>query len=109
MRVRRTADPDPVDAEALLHRGESAFDRGDYPEAIRSGRQAIAAGAAARGHLLVGDAYYRLDRFIDAKREYEATLELEPTNAAARRRLELADPARRRTSSASKWIPESDK
>ena len=65
-------------AEEILGRGQSAFDRGDYPEALRRGREAIAAGGALRGHLLVGDAYYRLERFPDALREYQAALALDP-------------------------------
>jgi serine/threonine protein kinase len=77
-------------AEAILARGQAAFDRGNYPEAIRRAKEAMAAGAAVPGHLLVGDAYYHLQRYADALREYEATLALEPSNALARRGRELA-------------------
>src|SRR4029079_10587441 len=76
--------------DAILARGQRAFDRGDYPEAVRRGREAAAAGAAAAGHLLVGDAYYRLERYPDAVREYEAVLAAEPTNGPAKRRRGLA-------------------
>ena len=76
--------------EAILNRGQRAFDRGDYPEAVRRGREAVAAGAASAGHLLVGDAYYRLERYPDAVREYEAVLVVEPTNGPAKRRRLLA-------------------
>jgi len=78
-------------AEAILGRGQAAFDRGDYPEALRRGREAIAAGGALGGHLLVGDAYYRLERFPDALREYQAALALDPGNASIKRRRDLAD------------------
>jgi len=78
-------------AEAILGRGQTAFDRGDYPEAVRRGREAIAAGGALGGHLLVGDAYYRLERFPDALREYQAALALDPGNASIKRRRDLAD------------------
>jgi serine/threonine protein kinase len=76
--------------DAILARGQRAFDRGDYPEAVRRGREAVAAGAPAAGHLLVGDAYYRLERFPDAVREYDAVLAAEPTNGPAKRRRGLA-------------------
>ena len=76
--------------DAILARGQRAFDRGDYPEAVRRGREAVAAGAASAGHLLVGDAYYRLERYPDAVREYEAVLVVEPTNGPAKRRRVLA-------------------
>jgi hypothetical protein len=77
-------------AEAILGQGQIAFDHGDYPGAVRRGREAIAAGAVLGGRLLVGDAYYRLERYPDAMREYEAALALEPANPTARRRLDLA-------------------
>jgi tetratricopeptide (TPR) repeat protein len=79
--------------DAILGQGQVAFDRGDYPGAVRRGREAIAAGAALGGRLLVGDAYYRLERYPDALREYEAALALDPANTIARRRLELAHEA----------------
>jgi serine/threonine protein kinase len=79
------------DASATLIRGQLAFDRGDYPEAVRRGREAIAAGAELSGRLLVGDAYYRLERYRDALREYDAALVLDPNNAGTRRRRDLAE------------------
>ena len=88
------ANPAPAAAaEEILGRGQSAFDRGDYPEALRRGREAIAAGGALRGHLLVGDAYYRLERFPDALREYQAALALDPGNPSIKRRRDLAEKA----------------
>jgi serine/threonine-protein kinase len=85
--------PAPVSGtagDAILSRGQVDFDHGDYPGAVRRGREAIAAGATLGGRLLVGDAYYRLERYPDAMREYEAALAIDPTNPIARRRLELA-------------------
>jgi serine/threonine protein kinase len=82
-----------ADADAILARGQAAFDRGNYPEAIRRAKEAMAAGAAVPGHLLVGDAYYHLQRYADALKEYEATLALEPSNPLARRGRELASRA----------------
>jgi serine/threonine protein kinase len=94
--VPSTAPPSPLAAEspdAILARGQVAFDRGNYPEAIRRAKEATAAGAAVPGHLLVADAYYHLQRYADALREYQATLALEPSNALARRGRELAERA----------------
>jgi hypothetical protein len=86
------AAPAPTATE-ILARGQTAFDRGNYPEAIRRAKEAVAAGAAVAGHLLVADAYYHLQRYADALREYEATLAIEPSNALARRGRELAQRA----------------
>ena len=82
-----------ADAAPVIARGQAAFDRGDYPEAVRRGREAIAAGDALGGRLLIGDAYYRLERFSDALREYQAALALDPANASIRRRRDLAERA----------------
>jgi serine/threonine-protein kinase len=79
-----------VDTTAILDRGQSAFDRGDYQEAIRQGRQAIAAGAEVNGRLLVGDVYFHLERYREAVREYNAALARDPGDASARRRRDLA-------------------
>jgi serine/threonine-protein kinase len=79
--------------EEILARGQTAFDRGNYPEAIRRAKEAIAIGAAVPGHLLLADAYYHLQRYADALREYQATLALEPSNSLARRGRELAEKA----------------
>jgi eukaryotic-like serine/threonine-protein kinase len=86
-----TAPASRPDTPAILNLGQMAFDRGDYPEAVRRGREAIAAGAEASGRLLIGDAYYRLERYRDALREYDAALVLDPTNAGTRRRRDLAE------------------
>ena len=94
--VERPAAAEPATsaaaaADAILGRGQAAFDHGDYPEALRRGREAIAAGGALGGHLLAGDAYYRLERFPDALREYQAALALDPGNASIKRRRDLAE------------------
>jgi serine/threonine protein kinase len=84
------APPPPPTPESILARGQAAFDRGNYPEAIRRAKEAMAAGAAVPGHLLVADSYYHLQRYADALKEYQATLALEPSNALARRGRELS-------------------
>ncbi len=79
-----------ADTTAILNRGQSAFDRGDYQEAIRQGHQAIAAGAEINGRLLVGDVYFHLERYREALREYNAAVARDPGDTAARRRRDLA-------------------
>ena len=79
-----------ADTTAILGRGQTAFDRGDYQEAIRQGRQAIAAGAEINGRLLVGDVYFYLERYREALREYNAAVARDPTDSSARKRRDLA-------------------
>ena len=107
--ARRTAEPDDepaVKATAALAEPPRAS---AAPASSRAGRPPSIAGttprrsaAAARrsrratalgGRLLIGDAYYRLERFPDALREYQAALALDPANASIRRRRDLAERA----------------
>jgi len=90
-RAAAAAASETSGADGILQRGQAAFDRGDYPEALRRGREAIAAGGPLGGHLLAGDAYYRLERFPDALREYQAALAMDPANASIKRRRDLAE------------------
>ena len=78
------------DTAAILTRGQTAFDRGDYQEAIRQGRQAISAGAEINGRLLVGDVYFYLERYREALREYNAAVARDPRDSSARKRRDLA-------------------
>ncbi|HTB56930.1 MAG TPA: serine/threonine-protein kinase, partial [Polyangia bacterium] len=78
------------DTAAILTRGQTAFDRGDYQEAIRQGRQAISAGAEINGRLLVGDVYFYLERYREALREYNAAVARDPRDTSARKRRDLA-------------------
>jgi Flp pilus assembly protein TadD len=84
--------PSPATAPAaeLLHRGRAAFARGDFPEAVRFGRLTISAGDALAGRLLLGDAFFKMNRFPDAVREYNAAVQIAPSSAQARRGHELA-------------------
>jgi serine/threonine protein kinase len=79
-----------ADTTAILTRGQTAFDRGDYQEAIRQGRQAIVAGAEINGRLLVGDVYFYLERYREALREYNAAVARDPLDTSARKRRDLA-------------------
>ena len=79
-----------ADTTAILTGGQTAFDRGDYQEAIRQGRQAIAAGAEINGRLLVGDVYFYLERYREALREYNAAVARDPSDTSARKRRDLA-------------------
>jgi len=84
-----TAD-DRASGAQLTEKGRAAFARADFPQAIRLGRAAIAAGAALEGHLLLGDAFYKMSRFSDALREYDAATRIAPASAQAQRGHELA-------------------
>jgi serine/threonine protein kinase len=73
-----------------LVRGRAAFAKGNFPDAVRLGRAALTSGDAVGAHLLLGDAFYKMDRFRDALGEYDAVLKTAPTNPQAQRGRELA-------------------
>ena len=81
---------DHANGAALTAEGRAAFAKGDFPEAIRLGRSAIASGAALEGHLLLGDAFYKMNRFSDALREYDVATRIAPASVQAQRGHELA-------------------
>jgi serine/threonine protein kinase len=85
-----TPAPAAATGPALLARGQDAFNKENYPEAIRRARAALAAGAPLGAHLLLGDVYYHMERYGEALKEYQAALALEPGNPEARRGRQLA-------------------
>jgi serine/threonine protein kinase len=82
--------PDRVVGADLAAQGRVAFAKGDFPASIRLGRSAIVSGAALEGNLLLGDAFYKMSRFADALRAYDAATAVAPSNAQAQRGHELA-------------------
>ena len=77
-------------SDALVANGRAAFAKGDFAQAVRLGRQAAAVGDSLGGRLLLGDAFFKMNRFADALREYGAAARLAPSNAQAVRGQELA-------------------
>jgi hypothetical protein len=91
----RTAD-DSSAAEELIWLAERAFQSGHPAEAVRLGKKALASHGGARAHLALAAAYFDLRRFDDARASYEAVLQIEPGNQAARIGLDLAKTAQAR-------------
>jgi Flp pilus assembly protein TadD len=84
-----TAAATPSIAERLAA-GRSAFAQGNFPGAVRAARAALATGESADAHQLLGDAFFKLERFADAVREYDAAVALAPGRVQARRARDLA-------------------
>ncbi|MES1205920.1 MAG: serine/threonine-protein kinase [Pseudomonadota bacterium] len=78
------------DPAEILRRGRAAFAKGNFPDAVRLGRAVLPTSEALGGHLLLGDAFYRMERFADAAAEYDAALKMAPANPQARKGRELA-------------------
>jgi tetratricopeptide (TPR) repeat protein len=78
----------PIDRpEEILRSAYELFDDGHVAEAQDCARRAIAAGAGAPGHLLLGSIYLNRGRLADAERELETAVRLNPRDAQASRRL----------------------
>jgi serine/threonine-protein kinase len=85
--VALSSSPQPPDD---LVRGRAAFAKGNFPDAVHLGRAALTSGDAVGAHLLLGDAFYKMDRFRDAIAQYDAVLKSAPANPQALRGRELA-------------------
>jgi tetratricopeptide (TPR) repeat protein len=88
--------------ERLLHAGKSrgpalvglakiAFQQHEYQEAVDRAREGAQAGGGAEARVVLGDAYFRLEKFVDARKAYEDALKLDPDNRTARQNLDLLE------------------
>jgi serine/threonine protein kinase/predicted negative regulator of RcsB-dependent stress response len=86
--------------ERLLHAGKSrgpalvglakiAFQQHDYQEAVDRAREGARAGGGAEARVVLGEAYFRLEKDADARKAYEEALKLDPDNRTAKHDLEL--------------------
>jgi eukaryotic-like serine/threonine-protein kinase len=75
---------------ALVGLGNIAFQQKSYGDALGRGKQAVKAGGGLDAQLLLGDAYFKLEKYAESKKAYDQALRLDPRNDTARRGLELA-------------------
>lgn len=81
-------EADSTNANAIAGLAEVAFERSRYTEALDYARRAVQqAPRSSRYLILVGDAYFKLFRYADAKAAYERALELGAPNESVRHRL----------------------
>jgi eukaryotic-like serine/threonine-protein kinase len=81
------------DVASAMHLGlaKIAFQQENHAEAVKHARQALRANPTAEAHALLGDAYYRLRRYVEARRAYLSALQMEPENETARQGLRRAN------------------
>ena len=68
-----------------------AFQEKNYKEAVELARESAHTGGGAEARVLLGDAYFKLEKFDDAKRAYSEALKLDPNNRAAGQGLRLVE------------------
>ncbi|HEX7598334.1 MAG TPA: protein kinase [Polyangia bacterium] len=76
---------------ALVGLAKIAFQKHAYQEAADRAREASRAGGGAEARVVLGDAYFRLDKFAEARKAYQEALKLDPENRTARQNLELVE------------------
>jgi eukaryotic-like serine/threonine-protein kinase len=78
-------------ADKLLSQANDLWERGNTPGAYALARQAVAAGAGAPAHVLLGALLINMKNYAAAKPELATAARLDPRNAEARRMLALLD------------------
>jgi serine/threonine-protein kinase len=88
--------PEPIDraprdaaADRLLREANDLWERGNTAGAYTLAREALAAGAGAPAHVLLGALLINMKNFTAAEPELATAVRLDPRNAEARRMLAL--------------------
>jgi serine/threonine protein kinase len=68
-----------------------AFQEKNYKEAVERARESSRTGGGAEARVLLGDAYFKLEKFDEAKHAYSDALKLDPNNRAAGQGLRLVE------------------
>ena len=83
--------PRNAPADKLLRQANDLWERGNTPGAYALARQAVAAGAGAPAHVLLGALLINMKNYAAAEPELATAARLDPRNAEARRMLALLD------------------
>jgi tetratricopeptide (TPR) repeat protein len=68
-----------------------AFQEKKYKEAVDRAKESAKWGGGAEARVLLGDAYFKLERFDEAKKAYNEALKLDPNNRVAGQGLRLVE------------------
>ena len=79
--------PRNAPAEKLLRQANDLWERGNTPRAYVLARQAVAAGAGAPAHVLLGALLINMKNYAAAEPELATAARLDPRNAEARKML----------------------
>ena len=76
---------------ALTGLAEVAFQRGQYPEAVRVGHRAVEAGGGVAAKMVLGNSYFKLGKYDDAILQYRQVLQTDAGHREARANLAAAE------------------
>jgi eukaryotic-like serine/threonine-protein kinase len=75
---------------ALVGLADIAFQQKNYEEAVSLAKDACKAAGGVEARMKLGDAYFKLKRYEEAKKAYAEALKIEPQNDTARRQMQLS-------------------
>jgi tetratricopeptide (TPR) repeat protein len=81
----------PTKGAALAGLAQIAFQEKNYKEAVERAKESARTGGGVEARVLLGDAYFKLDRFEEAKKAYNEALKLDPNNRVAGQGLRLVE------------------
>lgn len=81
----------PARGAAAAGLAKVAFQEKKYKEAVDRAKESARFGGGAEARVLLGDAYFKLERFDEAKKAYSDALKLDPNNRVAGQGLRLVE------------------
>ena len=79
---------------ALTGLAEVAFQRGQYPEAVRLGHRAVEAEGGVAARMVLGNSYFKLGKYDDAIEQYREVLQADAGHREAKANLAAAEKRR---------------
>jgi serine/threonine protein kinase len=76
---------------ALAGLAKIAFQEKDYKQAVERAKESARLGGGVEARVLLGDAYFKLEKFEEAKKAYTDALKLDPNNRVAGQGLRLVE------------------
>jgi serine/threonine-protein kinase len=81
----------PYRGAAAAGLAKIAFQEKDYKAAVERAKESARMGGGAEARILLGDAYFKLEKFDEAKKAYTEALKLDPNNRVAGQGLRLVE------------------
>ncbi len=81
----------PAKGAAAAGLAKIAFQEKDYKQAAERAKESAKLGGGVEARVLLGDAYFKLQKFEEAKKAYNEALKLDPNNRVAGQGLRLLE------------------